>query len=133
VAGAPGEPIFSLSRPFNWGGIFVMDSTTADIPARFGPHGLVRSPTCLGVVVRHAQDVDTSAKGPFEVKVEVRWGPPDGDLSIVHQIGVPSGAVTIGNAEAEEVIPVAGSCIVSVALDDDSHAENVTIWLTPAG
>lgn len=71
--------------------------------------------------------------GPFDVKVDVRWGPPTGDVSIAHHIGVPSGAVTIGDAEAEEVIPVVGSCIVSVALDDDSHAEHVTIWLTPEG
>ena len=110
-----------------------MDSATADIPASFGPHGLVRSPTCLGFVVRHAQDVEISADNPFDVKVEVRWGPPDGNVSIAHQIGVPSGGVSIGDAEAEEIIPVAGSCIVSVALDDDNYAEHVTIWLTPGG
>ncbi len=74
-----------------------------------------------------------SASGPFEVIVDVRWGPPDGNVSIAHQIGVPSGAVTIGDAEAEEVIPVVGSCMVSIALDDDSQAEHVTIWLTEGG
>ena len=64
---------------------------------------------------------------------EVRWCPPDGDVSIAHQIDVPSGSVSIGDAKAEEFIPVVGSCIVTVALDDDNQAEHVTIWHTPSG
>lgn len=133
MTGAPGERIVSLSRPFNWGGVLVTDSATAEIPASFGQEGLVRSTTCLGFVVRHAQDVELSADGPFEVTVDVRWGPPEGVVSIAHLIDVPSGSLSIGDAEAEEVIPVVGSCLVSVDLDDARHAEHVTIWLTPGG
>ena len=133
VTGVPGEPIVSIVRPFNWGGVLIMDSATADIPPSFGPHGLVRSSTCLGFVVRHAQDTAEATDGPFEVALDIRWGPPNGDVSIAHRIDVPSGAMTIGDADAEEVVPVVGPCLVSVALDDETHAERVTIWLTPAG
>lgn len=65
--------------------------------------------------------------------VDVRWGPPEGVVLIAHLIDVPSGSLSIGDAEAEEVIPVVGSCLVSVDLDDARHAEHVTIWLTPGG
>ena len=125
-----GETILVIRRPFNWGGVLVMDSETDDIPTRFGRSGVVRSPTCFGFVVRHAQDVDVG-QPPFEVSIDVRLGNPPTGVSLRHHINLPSGVVSIGDADTEESISLKGSCIVSVARDHDDHAEHVTIWITP--
>jgi hypothetical protein len=49
-----------------------------------------------------------------------------------HWIEVPSGTVSIGDADGEDRVEITdSSCLVSVERDDDHHAEHVTVWLSP--
>ncbi|MGH9153441.1 MAG: hypothetical protein ACRD03_13810 [Acidimicrobiales bacterium] len=130
----------ALRRPFNWGVVLVMDSDSADVPLRLDDSGVARSPTGMAFAVRHAQDVEAVGLAPdepvppFVVEVRVLPGPPDRATTVEHEIRVDSGAITVGDAEAEERLEVApGEFLVSILLDDPAHAEHVTIWLTPEG
>jgi hypothetical protein len=125
------DSVLSIKRPSNWGVVLVMDADTSDIPRELGRSGAGRSRTCLAFQVRHAQDHDIG-HNPFEVCIDVRLGRPDRTVELEHRIEVPSGTVTIGDAEGEERVDISGSsCLVSVELDDAQHAEHVVVWLAP--
>lgn len=98
------------------------------------------SPTGLSVKVLHAQDVDLSDYEPddvvpparvrVEVHVEERQST---EVTFEGRIDVPSGVLTIGDAEDEAELEIgSGSWSVQVACDADEHAESVAVWFQPA-
>ncbi len=109
--GALGE--VSLRRSFAWG-VFIGDSG-ADV-VEVNPDVVVtwgREDEALAVLVRHAQDVDDHVfdgleddeEVPWvEVTLNVRWGTPTGSQTDEDGfIAVPTGVVTIGDANIEAV------------------------------
>jgi hypothetical protein len=140
--GAVGE--VSLRRSFAWGVFFIGDSR-ADV-VEVNPDVVVtwgRQDEALAVLVRHAQDVDDEVLDALdddeevpwvEVALNVRWGTrtasgTDGDGFIA----VPSGVVTIGDANFEDVFALPpGRWRVQLSLDPHDDAERVDVWLSPA-
>lgn len=128
-----------LSRPFGWGVVIVMDRDSADVPERLNESGVASSPTALAFRVRHAQDVELEGLdpddelAPFAVSVDVAIGSPVEPFSFAHEILIPSGVVTIGDADHEDELSVSpGRWRVTVNLEPEDHAENVKVWLTGA-
>jgi hypothetical protein len=141
--GAVGQ--VSLRRSFAWGVFFIGDSkadvveVNPDVAVTWG-----REDEALAVGVRHAMDVDDQVLDALdddeevpwvEVTVNVHWGGPsasrtDGD----GLIDVPSGVVTIGDANFEDVFALPpGRWRVQLSLEPHDNAEHVDVWLSPAG
>lgn len=129
-----------IERPFNWGVLLVSDQFTDDIPGS-SQTGFSVSQQALAIAVRHAQDVDyddldlepDDVVPPTQVRVRVLEGrcpqPTDFDC----QIAVPSGKLSIGDAEHEVLIDVeSGTYRIEVALDVAEHPESVEVWWSPA-
>ena len=141
--GAVGQVL--LRRSFAWGVFFVGDSK-ADV-VEVNPDVVVtwgREDEALAVLVRHAQDVDDQVLDALEddeevpwaeVTLNVHWGSStamrtDGD----GLIAVPSGVVTVGDANFEDVFALQpGRWRVQLSLEPRDDADNVDLWLSPAG
>ena len=134
----------SWRRAFGWGVLFIGDATAdvvvvdPDVPFTWGT---VDEAFC--VVVRHGQDVDDDVleglapddEVPWaEVSLEVRLGetaPDDVDGDGV--VAVPTGVLTIGDADEEERFDVEpGLWRVQIALSPLQDAETVKIWISRA-
>lgn len=70
-----------------------------------------------------------------EVTVNVHWGSPSaGRTDSDGLIDVPSGVVTIGDANFEDVFALPpGRWRVQLSLEPHHNAEHVDVWLSPAG
>ena len=90
--------------------------------------------------VLHAQHVDLSGFDPdeivppAEVRVEIHIGAgAPGDVPFSGTIDVPSGVITVGDAEQEDALEIgAGRWAVRVDYEPPEHAELVRVWLRPA-
>ena len=129
-----------MERPFWWGVVLLMDRDAAEVPETTDLRtGSVVSASPFGLAVRvlHAQDVDLSGFAadepvpPALVQVEVRVcdGPPAHAL-FTGEIEVPSGVLTIGDAEQEEALEIGpGRWAVQVDCVPPEFAETVRVWL----
>ena len=123
-------------RPFWWGIVLFMDREASDVPA-LTDDLVSQSATGLAVKVLHAQDVDLvgfeadDVIPPAQVQIEVRIGdsrPSNAVFSGV--IDVPSGVLTVGDAEQEDAIEIGhGRWAVQVECAPRENAENVCVWL----
>ncbi len=133
-----GDHLASIRRPFNWGVVLVSHHGSKEVPLDLDEGGFGTSATALAFAVRHAQDVDLhgipeNGLVPLaEVTVEVTAGPPVGPTARQHVLDIPSGTLSIGDADGEELIPIQRPrCRVSVALDEPQHAEHARVWVEP--
>ena len=128
---------WSVTRPFSWGLLLLLDRDAADVPSL--DDGLV-SASGSGVAVKalHAQDVDVSgypadARVPppqVEVRVRVEAALPPAEVCFRGEIDVPSGVLTVGDAEREDALAIGpGRWSVEVACKPREHAEVVRAWL----
>ena len=93
----------------------------------------------LAVKVLHAQDVDLRGfetdEGipPAKVHVDVLVGDhPRSEVLFSGVIDVPSGMLTLGDAEQEDALKVGrGRWSVHVDCSPHEFAENVRVWLQP--
>jgi len=123
-------------RPFWWGLLLLLDRDTSEVP-ELTEHVVSHSKEGLAVKVLHAQDVDLSGYEaydvvpPAEVQVEIYIGDvPSGDVSFSGAIDVPSGVLTVGDADQEDSVHVGpGRWVVQVACEPPEHAELVRVWL----
>ena len=91
----------------------------------------------LAVKVLHAQDVDLrgfesdEVIPPAEVQVDVLVGDrPRSEELFSGVIDVPSGVLTLGDAEHEDAIEIGpGRWAVQVGCSPHEFAENVRVWL----
>jgi hypothetical protein len=130
-------PIARLHRAFGWGGVMIMDGDSSDVPTAPDEMGVARSGAGVCFPVRHAQDVETPKDlppdepiPPFEVNVDLFFGAAERPPTFVHRMSVPSGRISVGDADEEELIEVPpGRVDVSVWLSEIPHAEHVEVWI----
>ncbi len=125
-------------RPFSWGLVLLLDRDATEIP-QLTDSVVSHSTKGMAVKVLHAKDVDLSGLGaddvvpPAEVEVEIHIGTdaPD-DVPFSGTIDVPSGVLTVGDAEQENALEIgAGRWAVRVDCEPREHAERVRVWLRP--
>lgn len=129
---------WNTRRPFWWGLLHILDRDASDVP-ELTDAAVSQSRDGLAVKVLHAQDVDLSRYGPEEivppaqVQVEIRIGEgASGEATFDGSIEVPSGVLTVGDAEQEEALTIgAGRWAVQVTCEPTEHAELVRVWLRP--
>lgn len=139
VIGEP-ESRLELHRPFHWGVLLIGDPETADIPER-GPEGAIVSSGAVVVVpVRHAQDVEFSGRDdeeipPFVVSVCCLRGVAQSqELSFDGVVDLPSGLMSIGDADTEEILTLTpGTYRLQIEVHPSDHPERVHVWYSPAG
>jgi hypothetical protein len=130
-----------LRRAFHWGALFVGDAD-ADFETDLRERSGIRAGRFHAwIPVRHAQDVDL-AEGlpddtpipPFEVTVACHLLPAATlPTSVEVTLDVPSGRISLGDADDEAVLDVApGSWTVQIVLEPADHAERVELRLSPA-
>jgi hypothetical protein len=125
-------------RPFSWGLVLLLDRDTSEIP-QLTDSVVSQSTGGMAVKVLHAQDVDLSGLGaddivpPAEVEVEIHIGADaPGDVPFSGTIDVPSGVLTVGDADQEHALDLgAGRWAVQVDCEPPEHAERVRVWLRP--
>ena len=130
---------FRVDRPFSWGILLIGDSASHDVPA--SESGVVvATRTVVAVGVRHAQDVDFESAdeeqevSQFSVTVEVRLGQvADTAVQFDSVIEVPSGRITVGDADRDESLLVTpGRWRIQLALTPEDQPEQVDVWITNA-
>ena len=127
---------WQVKRPFWWGLLLVMDRDASDVPS-LNDSAVSQSTQGLAVKVLHAQDVDLSGAGPDDVAppapvlVDVRIGEhPHTDVLFRGTIDVPSGVLTVGDAEQEDALEIGpGRWAVQVDCAPRQFAQTVRIWL----
>ena len=127
---------WQVKRPFWWGLIFLMDRDASELPS-LTDSVVSASPSGLAVKVLHAQDVDLSGfeaddiVPPAQVQVHVRVGDrPQADALFSGEIDIPSGVLTVGDAEQEDALQIGpGRWAVQVDCIPREFAEEVRIWL----
>ncbi len=130
-----------LRRAFHWGALFVGDAE-ADFEADLRDHAGIRSGRFHAwIPVRHAQDVDPTDGlpddlpiPPFEVTVTCRLlSAATQPTSVDVTLDVPSGRISLGDADDEIVLDVApGAWTLQIVLEPADHAEHVELRLSPA-
>lgn len=128
---------WQVERPFWWGLLLISDRDTTAVP-ELGESMVSQSREGLAVTVLHAQDVDISGYAdddvvpPSQVRVEVNVGAraAEDDVSFSGVIDVPSGVLTVGDADEEDALHIgAGHWAVQVDCQPPEHPELVRIWL----
>jgi hypothetical protein len=125
-----------IERAFGWGLLLVMDQDSSDVP-ELSTALVSASSTGLAVKVHHAADVDLAGFKDDEViplaqvEVDVHVGlsaPPDTHYR--GSIDVPSGVITLGDADQEDRLDVEpGRWDVQViCIPADGHADKVLMW-----
>ena len=126
---------FRLDWPFGWGLLLIGDGASQELPSIRRGVAVTATGSVIAVGVRHAQDVEPgSAIHEFHVSVEVRVGQPaDRSHCFDCLIDVPSGRITLGDADREEEVDVGpGRWRVQVALEPEDLPEHVDVWITKA-
>ncbi len=125
-------------RPFSWGLLLILDRDTSLLP-RLMDSAVSQSRDGLAVKVLHAADVDLSGyedhevvpPAEVEVEIQIHERPPT-DVTFHGAIEVPSGVLTVGDAEQEDALAIgAGRWAVQVDCEPSEHAEVVRVWLQP--
>lgn len=127
---------WQVKRPFWWGLILLSDRDAPELPS-LTESVVSASSTGLLVKVLHAQDVDITGYEddeivpPAQVQVHVRVGDrPRGDVLFAGEIEVPSGVLTLGDAEQEDTLEIGpGRWTVQVDCAPREFAETVRVWL----
>ncbi|HEY3562411.1 MAG TPA: hypothetical protein VGL05_33325 [Kribbella sp.] len=128
--------MWQVRRPFWWGLVLLMDRDTPDVPS-LTDSVISQSAEGLAVQVLHAQDVELSGAEagdvipPAQVQIEVRIGePPPAEVLFSGAIDVPSGILTVGDAEQEDALEISpGRWAVQVDCAPPEFAETVRVWL----
>jgi hypothetical protein len=124
------------TRPFWWGIVLLMDRDATDIP-EVTDSVVSSSDSGVAIKVLHAQDVDLGAAPSGAVmptalvNIRIRTGvtPPPG-IATAARIDVPSGVLTVGDAEQEHALEIGpGRWVVHVNCAPAEFAETVDIWL----
>jgi len=129
--------LLRLDRPFHWGVMFLFDDSAEwpfdAVPSVSEP--VIIQPAGVVIAVRHGADVaELDEEGPVQVTVEVKFGSPSEPTGFQGSVTVPSGVVTIGDAERwDDVVVEPGMYAVRVLLVPVEHAEQVTVWLEYQG
>ena len=113
-----------------------MDRDSSDVPS-LTKSVVSASPSGLAVKVLHAQDVDLTGfeadeiVPPAQVQVLIRVGDrSQADALFSGEIDVPSGVLTVGDAEQEDALEIgSGRWAVQVDCAPRESAETVQIWL----
>jgi len=129
---------WQVRRPFGWGLVLLLDRDTSEVPSLTGS-AVSQSAEGLAVKVLHAQDVDLAGAGPDDVipppqvLIRVRIGErPHGEVLFSGVIDVPSGVLTVGDAEQEDALEIGpGRWAVQVDCAPTEFAETVRVWLQP--
>lgn len=127
---------WQVTRPFWWGLILLMDRDASEVPS-LTEAVVSASPSGLAVKVLHAQDVDSSGfeadeiVPPAQVQVYVHVGDgPQADALFSGEIAVPSGVLTVGDADQEDALEIGpGRWAVQVDCAPREFAEAVRVWL----
>ncbi len=133
------EGRLEFRRPFQWGILLIGDPETKDIPELGRDRATASNSALVVVPVRHAEDVEFSGGddeeiAPFVVSVCCSPGvAQDQELSFDGVISLPSGLMSIGDADREEVLALApGTYRVQIEVDPSDHPERVHVWYSPA-
>jgi hypothetical protein len=129
---------WQVERPFWWGQILLMDRDAPEVPP-LTESVVSASSSGLAVKVLHAQDVDLTRfeddeiVPPAQVLVHVRVGDqPRADALFSGELDVPSGVLTVGDAEQEDALEIGpGRWAVQVDCAPREFAETVRVWLQP--
>jgi hypothetical protein len=133
-----GVNTWQVKRPLWWGLLLLLDRDTSEVPE--STDAVVSTGTeGLAVKVLHAQDVDLSGFDDHEVvplalvQIEINVGAaPPGDVAFSGEIDVPSGVLSVGDAEQEDALQIGpGRWAVQVDYAPPEHAERVRVWLQP--
>lgn len=127
---------WQVKRPFWWGLVLLVDRDASEVPS-LANSVISASPSGLAVKVLHAQDVDLSGfeddelVPPTQVQVLVRVGErPQADALFSGEIDVPSGVLTVGDAEQQDALEIGrGRWAVQVDCAPRGLAETVRVWL----
>lgn len=123
-----------FKRPFNWGVLILGDPAAQAVPELSRGQAIDQSSELIVVAVRHAQDTEDAEGAPFEVEITCRQRSAGFAASGYHAlIRLPSGAMSIGDAEHESVVRLGpGWWWVTITLSPPVHAETVDIELSRA-
>lgn len=141
----PLEPnrVTTVKRPFHWGIVIIVGDDwggESEVPT-FDPHRMVAaSDFAVTIAVRHAQDTDEVETGDDGVEyvkfaeaiVVVRLldsSPTDEGRREVFSgvIGVPSGRLSIGDADGDTIVTAhQGDNRVIISVDDEVSADNLS-------
>jgi hypothetical protein len=123
----------SIVRPFQWGGLFLFDSDADDFPGLEPGSSISASGNAISLLVRHAQDFDFTNEelDGAVVHVDLFFGIANMPCDFDDFIELPSGRLTVGDADDEEVVDLPADVYrVQISLDQPNHAEYVRIWLS---
>lgn len=123
-----------FKRPFNWGLLVLGDPAAEAVPELSRGQAIGHSFELIVVAVRHAQDIEDAEGTPFEVEINCRQRSAGFSDSGYHAlIRLPSGGMSIGDAEHESVVRLGpGWWWVSITLSPPVHAEKVDIEFSRA-
>lgn len=132
-------PRLAFKRAFAWGILLVSDSQTKAIPELDHQSVVTASEEALAIVVHHAADVPFDDLPPDEIvpqaEVAVRIyvdRPEPSAPSFEAAVSVPSGTLTVGDADHEESLDIgAGRWHVHVVCTPWDDADEVVLWLLP--
>lgn len=126
----------SEQRSFAWGVFVIADRDSTEwLPTSVGESGVAATGAGVAVRVRHGDDTESVSGARAQVTLNLFVGErrPSPQSVPAHEFEVPSGVVSIGDADAmREVAIRPGRWSVQVVLDDPDRAEVIDIWLTPA-
>jgi hypothetical protein len=129
-----------IERAFGLGLLLVMDRDSSEV-LELTSALVSASSSGLAIKVHHAADVDLAGYSDddviplAQVEVDVHVGPgAPSDVLYRGSIDVPSGVVTVGDADREDRLEVEpGQWDVQIICNPaDEHAEKVLIWLQPS-
>lgn len=135
------SPRLAFQRSFAWGILLVSDSQTTAVPELDHQAVVTASEEALAIVVHHAADMPFDDLQPDEIvpkaEVVVRVyvdGSAPSRPSYDAVLSVPSGTITVGDADREELVAIGpGRWHVRVVCTPWDHADEVDLWLRPVG
>jgi hypothetical protein len=97
------------------------------LPQSLEGRSMASGESSVVVSVRHAQDIEGDADDHFEVRVRCLRGPADeAELSFDSSISVPSGRLSLGDAEEQAILAVSpGRWRIQVLTIPADHPEQV--------
>lgn len=127
---------WEVTRPFWWGMVLLMDRDGTDVPP-VTDSIVSTSDSGLAIKVRHASDVDLQGVQadevvpPALVHIYIRTDDrPPPDVPFAGQIVVPSGVLSVGDADEEAALEIgSGPWAVHVDCVPADCAETVSVWL----
>lgn len=123
--------LVEVARSFEWAGLEILDAESAEVPNADGSP-FVATARGLRVAVCSEWDPPPGGEYPAIVRVRVCEGPADLPVTYQQSIALPSGRVTIGDANEFETLDVGWDfCLLQVAVAPGTDPDDVVVWIQP--